>query len=204
MSKLTQLLNQLRTDPPRTGRMIQESGNVINEADAFDPYVNAIITIDSIHAHIHEGIAFNISRRIDLTADQTLYFVGSVKENPIHFNRLSYNSNEGGIEIRLLEGVTFSDGALTSGVNKNRLSGNVSTLAVREGATVTDTGTQLNLKGLPSPASGGTPARIPQTSDDSEWVLMPNTDYAIEIKELDSNAKILYVDMLWYEPGLLQ
>lgn len=200
-----QLLNQLRTDPPRSGRVIRENGGVINTAESYDPWVDANSSIDSIHANIHKGIVFNLSRRINLTGNQVVYFVGITKENAVHFNRFSYSANQGGIEIRLLKDVVYTDGTGTSteGINRNTLSDKVSTLEIIEGATVTNTGTQLHLTGLPSPASGGTPSRIPQTEDDFEWLLKPYTQFALEIKELDNNAKILYADMMFYEPGLL-
>lgn len=203
MSILSRLLQQLQSDPPRTGRMINEKGQVINEADAFDSYVNARTTIDSVHASVHAGIAFDLSKRIDLGSLQTIHIVGSVQGNPIHFNKFIYNANTGGIEIRLLKDVVFSGGTPIFGVNRNTLSDKVSTIKIYEGATVTDIGTELNLKGLPTPFSGGTPAQVPQTADDFEWILKPDTNFAIEIKEIGTAAKILYADMLWYEPGLL-
>jgi len=197
-------IDQLRTDPPRTGRLIREDGAVVNEADAFDTINKSRVSMTDLHANTHKGIVFDLSQKIELSASQILYFVGITKENIVHFNRHGFSSSEGGVEFRLLEDVTYTagTGALLSGQNRNRGLDKLSTLEIHVGGNVTDDGTELHLLGLPQPASG-TPTRQAQSALDAEWVLKANSVYAIKIINTTAVAKTVYAEMTWYEPGLL-
>lgn len=196
-------LDWLRLGPLLARKMIRTDGSLVNEADTFDKYVNAQSSQDAVHTHAHEGILFDLSRKISILSATDIYLVGVTQANIIHFNKINYDSNGGGIEIRLLEDVVFSGGSLAIGINRNRISLNTSSLLIYEGSTVTNDGTQLSLKGMPTAVSGGTPAQVPLSADDTEWVLSPGKNYAIKISNVSTGDRILYIDMLFYEPGLL-
>lgn len=198
-------LEQLHTDPPRTGRLIREDGVVINEADAFDTVTGSRVSTSAVHANTHKGIVFNLSRKILLAASQTVYLIGIVNEHFIHFNHYSFNASEGDIDIFLLEDVTYTEGSGTPlvGKNRNRLSARVSTMDIFAGGTVTDDGLELHILGFPK-AGTATPTRVAQSASDEEWILKPDSVYALKIVNNEAVAKTLYGDMTWYIPGLLK
>lgn len=201
---MSEPIDQLKTDPPRTGRLIREDGIVINEADAFDRITDSLISIAVLHANTHRGIVFTLTSKIELAASQIIYFVGITKENVIHFNQHSFSASEGDIDIFLLEDVTYTEdtGSPLVGKNRNRLSPRDSTLEIFGGGTVTDDGLELNLLGFPK-AGAATPTRIAQSAADEEWVLKRDSVYAFKMVNNEATAKTLYGRMTWYEPGLL-
>ncbi len=161
-----------------------------------------IPTIGEIHHFIHQGAVFDLSNKITFANSETIYLVGETGATPVHFHGERYTVNKGGFEIRLLEGVTATGGTAATPRNRNRISAKTTTLAVTSGATVTNTGTELYFLGIP----GSTvPAfQSPQAGAEViEWILKPNTKYAIELKNLDAEAKTMYVAFSWYEVGLI-
>ena len=176
------------------GEQINEADNIKNSTD----FTGARITMGEIHAFIHRGIVFDLSRKITLPANQTIYLVGKTNGKSVHFHAEEYTSSAGGVEIRLLEDVTFTGGTEIVGANRNRLSNQEPTLEVFAGATVSDTGTELYLIGFPAgatPVSGGSQ----KGAETEEWILKPQTNYAIEIKNLNNAERIVYASLSWYE-----
>ena len=185
----------------RGGFLFTSDGDRINEADNLrnsTDFTGARITMGEIHAFIHRGIVFDLSRKITLPASQTIYLVGKTNGKSIHFHAEEYTASAGGVEFRLLEGVTFTGGTEIVGLNRNRLSSQEPTLEIFSGATVTNTGTELYIIGFPigtTPVSGGGQ----KGAETEEWILKPQTNYAIEIKNLNNAERIIYASLSWYE-----
>ena len=185
----------------RGGYLFASDGTRVNEADILRNATDATgaqIVMDEVHAFVNRGIVYDLSAKIALPASATIYLTGETNGAVVHFIRENYTSDQGGVEFRFLEDVVFTGGSAMSPKNRNRTSSNTATLAVKSGATVTDTGTELYMVGLPTAESPQ--ARGAQSgADEVPWVLASETNYAIEIKNLSNNAKTIYAELSWYE-----
>lgn len=185
----------------RGGYLYASDGTRVNEADILrnaTDLTGAQISMDEVHAFVNRGIVYDLSAKITLGASATVYLTGQTNGAVVHFIRENYIADLGGIEFRLLEGVTFTGGTAMSPLNRNRTSSNVATLQVKSGSTVTNTGTELYLVGIPKSTSPF--GRIAQSGSDTvPWVLDSETNYAIEIKNLSADVKTVYAELSWYE-----
>jgi hypothetical protein len=185
----------------RGGYLYASDGTRLNEADNLKnstDFTGARIVMGEIHAFIHRGIVFDLSRKITVPAESSLYLTGQTNGKSVHFHRESYTANAGGLEFRLLENVTSTGGDQLTPLNRNRLSTNTATIEIFAGSNVTNTGNELYLIGFPAsstPVSGGAQAG----GETQEWILKPDTTYAIEIKNLSNAERIVYADLSWYE-----
>ena len=182
------------------GDVFKSDGSVVNWPDVFTnavSYDGSLVASDDVKAFNNLGQLFDLSAKIALTGLQTLYLVGKTNGSTVHFNLEQYAATAGGIEIRLLEGVTATGGSAMAPICRNRANVQTSTFIVTQGATVTNTGTQLYILGLTADK---------QTSDGTgdflEWILAGDAFYALEIKNLTNDAKTLYANLSWYEPDL--
>jgi hypothetical protein len=154
--------------------------------------------MDEVHAFVNRGIVYNIAAKIALPASATIYLTGETNGAIVHFIRENYASSLGGVEFRLLEDVTATGGTVMTPQNRNRTAANTASLVIKSGATVTNTGTELSLVGLP--ASDSPFGRVSQDGADTiQWVLDSDSVYAIEIKNLTADAKTVYAELVWYE-----
>lgn len=185
----------------RGGYLFASDGTTVNEADILRNATDATgaqIAMDEVHAFVNRGIVFDLTAKISLPASDTIYVTGVTNGAVVHFVRENYTANLGGIEIRLLEDVVFTGGTSLTAVNRNRTSTNTATLDLKSGATVTDTGTEMYMLGFPDASSPF--GRTSQSGADTiPWVLDSGTNYAIEIKNLTADAKIIYAELAWYE-----
>jgi len=185
----------------RTGFIFAADGTRVNEADNLlrsTDFTGARITMGEIHAFIHRGIVFDLSDKIELAGNETLYITGMPNGKIVHFHKEFYSVSQGGIEVRLLENVTATSGTAVTGLNRNRVSTNTSSFVIKKGATVTDTGLPLRLIGFPA-SSNPTTRSVQSAAETEEWILKNGTTYAIEIKNLSADAKTVYADFSWYE-----
>jgi hypothetical protein len=185
----------------RGGYLFASDGSRLNEADNIKnstDFTGARITIGEIHAYIHRGIVFDLSEKITLAPSATIYLTGKPNGKVVHFHKEIYQVSQGGIEIRLLEDVTATGGTAVTPLNRNRLSARTSSFEVKLGATVTNTGLPLRLVGFPAAAIPT--ARVVQSgAETEEWILKNGITYALEIKNLSADEKIIYADLCWYE-----
>lgn len=182
------------------GNVYNSAGEVVNWPDLFVgavSYDGSIITSDDIKSFNNRGQLFDISQKIALSGLQTLYLVGKTNGSTVHFNFEQYAATAGGIEIRLLEGVTATGGTTVTPICRNRANPKVSSFTVTAGATVSDTGTQLHIQALTADKQTSD-----DTADDVEWILAGDTFYALELKNLTNDAKTVYANLSWYEPQL--
>lgn len=180
------------------GYFYSSEGVPINVVDIFkgaQSYDKTLAVSSDVKAFNNRGQLFDLSAKIPLAGNQTLYLAGKTNGSSVHFNSERYSATAGGIEIRLLEGVTATGGTVVTPICRNRANAKASTFTITQGAVVTDTGTEIHLQSLTSDK---------QTSDDSideiEWILAGDTFYALEIKNLTNDAKTLYANLSWYEP----
>lgn len=185
----------------RGGYLFASDGTQVNEADILRNATDATgaqIAMDEVHAFVNRGIVYDISTKIALAGNQTIYLSGETNGALVHFIREIYTSDQGGVEFRLLEDVTATGGTLMPTRNRNRTSSNVATFDVKSGASVSDTGTELYMVGFPTASSPQ--ARGSQSGGDTvPWILNSESLYAIEIKNLTNNDKTIYAELAWYE-----
>lgn len=174
--------------------------NVVDILKGAQSYDKSLVVSDDVKAFNNRGQLFDLSAKIPLSGSQILYLVGKTNGSSVHFNFEQYSSTLGGIEIRLLEGVTATGGSPMTPICRNRANQKTSTFTITQGATVTDTGTELALVGLPE-SGGPASSRGPQGGSDMlEWILASDTYYALEVKNINITSKILYANLSWYEP----
>jgi hypothetical protein len=176
------------------GTRVSEADNLLRSTD----FSGARITMGEIHAFIHRGIVFDLSDKIELAGSATVYITGTPNGKIVHFHKEFYSVSQGGSEIRILENVTASSGTTVTGLNRNRVSTNTSSFEVKKGATVTNTGTPLRLIGFPA-STNPTTRSVQSAAETEEWIFKNGTTYAVEIKNLSADAKIVYADFSWYE-----
>jgi hypothetical protein len=187
------------------GDVFKSDGSVVNWPDVFTnavSYDGSLVVSDDVKAFNNRGQLFDLSAKIALTGNQTLYLVGKTNGSTVRFNFEQYSSTLGGIDIRLLEGVTATGGTAATPICRNRANPKASSFIVTQGATVTNTGTELSLVGLPE-SGGPATSRGPQNGSDMlEWILAADTYYALEVKNINNSSKTLYANLSWYEPDL--
>jgi hypothetical protein len=176
------------------GSRLNEADNIKNSTD----FTGARVMMGEIHAFIHRGIVFDQSEKITLAPSATIYLTGKPNGKVVHFHKETYQVSQGGIEIRLLEGVTATGGTAITPLNRNRLSTRTSSFEVKLGATVTNTGLPLRLVGFPA-AAIPTARAVQSGAETEEWILKNGITYALEIKNLSADEKIIYADLSWYE-----
>lgn len=178
-------------------RVAMASGGRVAEID----FTGAVVTIEEEHSLIHRGAMFHLSGKIVLPANGTVWLTGTTVGS-IHWTGGIFNANEGGFDVEFREGIVATGGATATIQNRNRRSGNVTSFAVVQGATVSDEGLLLTTFGF-------APAANPQTrlavsgADNREWILGENLGYGLKFVNMENREKTLYVDFDFYEPGLL-
>ena len=185
----------------RGGYLFASDGTTVNEADILRNATDATgaqIAMDEVHAFVNRGIVFDLTAKINLPENATIYITGVTNGAVVHFILEDYVSDQGGLEFRLLEDVEFSGGTSLTPINRNRTSSNISTFDIKFGSSVTNTGTELHLLGFPIATTPQ--GRNSQAGSEAvPWVLASETNYAIEIKNLTSNDRIIYAELAWYE-----
>lgn len=180
------------------GYLYASNGVPVNVADIWrdaQSYDKTLATSSDVKAFNNRGQLFDFSQKIGLTGNQALYIVGKTNGSSVHLNFEQYAATAGGIEIRLLEGVTATGGTSLTPICRNRANPKTSTFTLTAGATVTDTGTQLHIQALTADKQTSD-----DTRDDVEWILAGDTYYALELKNLTNDTKTVYANLSWYEP----
>lgn len=167
--------------------------NTVVEISA-DQYVNALLTMDLFHHRIHQGDAYNHSTVFTIGAGATVYLLGKVGANPVHFNGFSLAADDGPITVSLFETPTITDdGTQISVINRNRISSHIPTFEVYTGPTIAADGDALfTFRNFSD--SGTTSADIMP----EEWLLAPNTNYVIKLVNTGGAAAVSS-NFFWYE-----
>lgn len=198
-------LDKLREAPATALKLITDAGGLLNvgqvASDALD-FTGSIITINELHALGHKGILFSASVKFTLPASDVVYLTGLTGLSSIHWDSFDIASTSGEIEVRLRENVAATNGTPITPICRNRHLLNISEFELVALPTVSDAGDVLDIVGIPG---ASIPAQVrPQSGGDNiEWVLKPETKYALELTNLNATEKTVYGRFSWYEPGLL-
>ena len=145
---------------------------------------------------------YNLSQKITIPANEQAALVGVTDGREIEFASEDYDASQGGFEIEFRKGVTFTGGVPMQGTNRNTFDPTEQTLIILAGATITDAGQLLRLKGV---SAATTPQSRLRASSEiiRPWLLEKDTAYALIINNLNSSPITLYAALDWNEYELL-
>ena len=198
-------LDKLREAPATALKLITDAGGLLNVGqvanDALD-FTGSIITIDELHALGHKAIVFSAAVKFTLPASDVVYLTGLTGLSPVHWVSFDVALTAGEIEVRPRENVVATGGTPIIPICRNRNAPQVSQFELAALPTVSDAGDVLDTIGIPG---SNIPAQVrPQGGGDNiEWVLKPETKYALEFTNLNATEKTVYGRFTWYEPELL-
>jgi len=163
-----------------------------------------IPAIDTNHAQIHEGNAFSIGGVFTIAAGTSLDITLHVPADTYVHYQASDISTDGANSITaiLYEGATVTGGSGTPiiPINRRRLgSPKGSAITIKQGATVTATGSEVDRWNFPKSASNQI-QNVVSKADHIEWVLKQDCTYLFRISNTGTTtAVILAFRPFWYE-----
>ena len=161
-------------------------------------FTNHVVSIDTVHQHIHEGIMFSAHQYDDAVAnDGTLAFLIQVPAGVSPHLRPRAAAG-GDAEVRLFEAPTFSAaGSAAAALNRKRSSDITALATVTTGPTVSVNGTELDATYVPggsrNQAVGGSAGFF------QEWILAPSTNYLVLMTNKSGGSAELALALDWYE-----
>lgn len=170
---------------------------------AFETFTGFFTVIQSDHRYIHSGLAHTAI--IDTGSISTTYNIGFTTPSTesgkyIHWRPIGMQSSSNYVTYKLFEGDSFSAGTAITTLNRNR-NLNATRPSVmqdfKKGVTATPVGTLIQLTGVgaeggPTTRSGGSGAGA-----DRELVLLPDTDYVIQLTPAGTTS--ITLELYWYE-----
>lgn len=164
-----------------------------------DQLSNTIITIDHARHHIHDGEMYQADHIATALADDASFGI-LIRLPDGQGAHMAFTASVGGnARLEVFEAPSVSaDGTPFTSANRNRQSGNISSLLFFADPTVTVDGTLLVDKYVP----GGTGNKAAGGSSESfaEWVLAPNTDYFVRLTNTSGAVQDFGIEIDWYEP----
>ena len=158
-----------------------------------------LVTVPSVTQHIHEGNCFDVSGTgtLNATTQASYTFVSVIGDIPMHFHSFDVTADDGPVTIELIESPTVTvQGSAVTPLNRNRASTITSDASVYANSTVTD-GTVLATRQI----YGGDVGAHGQGGSGAiaeEWVLSPNTTYAVRITNDDLLASVNFSASFFY------
>ena len=154
-------------------------------------------SVDSTTSHIHEGLGYSIGGSGTIPAAGYYAFLALIGGTPLHFHGLKVKVDAGPVEIDLIESPTVVNaGTSTTPRNKNRLFTDSSGATVTYGAEITG-GTVIDPDDVLD-IGGGAHTEGGEGGSTGEWVLKPNTYYAMKITGAQGtafSAKFFYYEL---------
>jgi len=167
-------------------------------ANVVEPYSKALTTIESEHARIHSGKAFQLSDKITgLLSTSSHYFLIDPSV-PIHWRDYKFLTDGAPVDIELFENPTVTaNGSALTPLNRNRLSTTVSTAAVYTNPTVTADGTRLYIDGIVG--SGDKKSTGSTEGIAGEWIIDGGNTYLLKLTNNDTVTIGYIYQFFWYE-----
>ena len=188
---------------PHTGRFIKENGEVVNFAGTVERVTSAFKTIETEHAYIHEGIFFESYNKFTLAAGATrVVTIKPAAGTYLHYRPTNLVTSADKVTIEFYEGatVTAATGTAVTPSNHNRNSTLASKVTLLDAPTVTANGTKFTQVYIPGATGvGGSRTGASAGVSNSEWVLKPDTQYAIKVTNGSSGANDIQINFQWYE-----
>jgi len=175
-------------------------------AAASEPVTGAISSINVEHTNIHEGKFFESYNKFTLAAAGTRFVTMKTPANKnLHYKPTGLVTSADKVTVEFFEGatVTAATGTAATPANHNRNSAITSGVTLLDAPTVTANGTKFTQVYIPgSTGVGGSRYGDSAGVSNSEWVLKPNTQYAIKVTNGSSASNDIQVNFQWYEEDL--
>ena len=182
---------------------MKSNGTFINFADASERITSAIRTIETEHAYIHEGIFFESYNKFTLAAGATRFVTLKAPAGVyLHYRPTNLVTSADKVTIEFYEGatVTANTGTAVTPSNHNRNSALTSVVTLLDAPTVTANGIKFAQVYIPGATGiGGTRTGANAGVSNSEWVLKPDTQYAIKVTNGSSGSNDIQINFQWYE-----
>ena len=163
-----------------------------------------LVTVPSVTQHIHEGNCFDVSGVgvLNGTTQTSYTFLSLTGDTPVHFHNFNVTADDGPVTIQLIENPTVTDnGDSFTPLNRDRSSSTSSEALVYSDATITG-GTVLTTRQIYG-GDVGVHGQGGRGAISEEWVLSPNTTYAVKITNDDLLATINFsASFFYYEVDL--
>jgi len=135
----------ISTYAPRSGRLIDESGNTINIAETVDPTRNAFVSMPVLNKLIFDGYVFSGFAKYTITASATSYLQIKTGDDAVCFIVDAIVTNGDQLVLKLFEAPTVTDGSTAVALlNRNRSSSNTVDTQAYSDPTGVSGGTQLD------------------------------------------------------------
>ena len=176
-----------------------------------DVLSSALVVVTDGHAHIHQGHMFDVDLvNLSMAADSTAILAFKVGSAPTRAHLVVQFVTLIGGHVELIEGPTWTPqtGTLRSIINRNRLSVNLSFL--QENQAQPGFVASGNIIRDPTGLAGGTIVHTiyafgernkfsSESRDTTEWMLKPDTDYAIKFTADGGPSNKVQMNLVWYE-----
>ena len=169
-----------------------------------DPIDGALIGIDVLHHHVHEGEAFISWAIFNGVLDDAVEDIFIVTgELEAHVRQIDMWVNNAHAVYNIHEGAQGTGTTVLNSYNRNRIQAaldNQATMRLWTGITNPNIGSKIIEHGV---AGGGGANMASRTggvrSQELELILRPNTNYAIRIQNLSGATADIDFAILWYE-----
>lgn len=171
------------------------------EAMKFDDIIHGVTVISSNHRHVHDGSFFHATyRHASLANLATLDILGVAPAGCYpHMQGMYVSLGNAPCDIKNYKDATTSaDGTTISSFNRNLNSSSTAEYLFYHTPTVTDVGTLIHDRYVPSP-NKDKDAGIITPDLGEEWLLKPSTKYLTRITNNSGGAIQLTFEVLWYE-----
>lgn len=171
-----------------------------DEPAQVDPFAEGLVTIDTVHSRIHQGI-FYTANALDLTlADNAsiTFLIRTADNQGAHANPLGIAG--GDAELTFFEAPTVTGaGTPLSTINKNRFSSNEAKTLVFLTPSLSADGLELDdhliVGGVgPVQSVGGS------GGFENEWILKTDTEYVLRITNRSGAPQPVHLQLDFYEP----
>lgn len=171
-----------------------------NRKDVKDFVTDAPRHITVEHANIHEGNFFEYPIVTDIAASGT-YVLGfkTPSDKYVHYRSEKFASSGEKLTIGLQEGATISAGTTVTALNHNRASSKTASSIIKTAVTLATAGTTVSIGYIGGGTATGGNRSGGETSQENEFVLAKNTQYAIRIANGGAGTATVVVSPQWYE-----
>lgn len=162
--------------------------------DEFFPSLRVIV---QEHAEIHDGDGYHFSDIFHVPAHETFHVL---LKNPVnnfpHVRAFTTVTTNAPAQINLFEDVTYSNqGTSVTEFNKNRNDPDDANLEIFSDATVTDTGTRIDVDVITGARTAGGSSQL----GIQEFILKEGTDYALCFEDKSGIPNDIRFRIFWYE-----
>lgn len=161
----------------------------------------AVTNIDSNHRYIHMGKLFESFVKTTIAAAGTYTIaIKTPVDKELHYTPSTIMPSADKITIEFLEGGTYTGGTDVPVINHKRTGGASETQLVKEGVTVSTSGTKIAQVFLPGSVGAGQ-TRVGSTygTSQNEMILKKDTVYLYKITNGSSGSNTVQVNFFWYE-----